>query len=181
MHSRYEYGRDVRSDKKYEYDNYFGKYNQVQAAKQFLIDKKINENVSYDIEFLEEEDFGREDSQINNYQPDCKLITPYGKYWIEIKVQMKPPNEDVHIKRNQIDKLVKLNGYVLYSMKKMYFIHSARWLKKNSFRIAFSQRLHKECYIIDSNIIKWVYWLHTPEYKDYYKDGNYTSKQKGKR
>jgi hypothetical protein len=182
MYSRYKYGRDNRSDKKYKLDNYIGKYNQIKAAEQYIIDKQITENITYKIEMLKEEAFGETDDQIKPYQPDCKIYTPSGEYWLEIKVQMKPPKEDVHIKENQINKLVELDGYVLYSMQSKYFIHSAKWLKQNSKGVEYSQRLYKRCYIIDNEIINWVNWLHKPEFIDYYKEyGNYTKKQEGKR
>lgn len=177
MHSRYEYGKDKRSDKKYKLDNYVGKYNQNECIKQYLIEKEVFENRKYEASMHEEEMFGDTDDKIQDYHPDCELITPGGNFWLEIKVQMKPKGEDVHIKQNQVDKLIQLNGYVLYSTQKEYFIHTAKHLKENAERIGYSNKLYKMCYIIKENKVKWFKWQHPPNYMDYYKEyGNYTKK-----
>jgi len=177
MHSRYEYGRDKRTDKEYKQQNYVGKYNQYECIKEYVTQKKIFENVDINVELQEEELFGDTDAKIKDYKPDCKILTPAGSYWVEIKVDMSKPKEDVHIKQNQIDKLVQLGGYIFYSMRRKYFIHSAKYIKEESTGIAHSHRLHKMCYIIGDDKLKWVNWQHLPNYKNYYKEyGNNTQK-----
>ena len=133
---------------------------------------------------IKEKLFVEVDEEIRDYEPDVKLHTPNGDYWIEIKVQMKPKGENVHIKENQINKLVQLEGFVLYSTADEYFIHRASYLKSISNGVIFSNRLHKRCYDIDSDKLQWNKWLHKPEYYKYPKRnyyGNYTKKQEGKR
>lgn len=173
MLSQYEYGRDIRNDKKYEDDVRTGKYNQQLAIEQFLIDKQ-SENKMYGYQYIEDEDFMTENASWS-YSPDYILITDkLQQYYVEVKVQMKPFGENVHIKQNQIDKLIILNGFVLYSTDKQYFIHSAKYLKEVSDGIIFSNKLNKKCYDIVTDKLKWTYWLHYPDYKSY--ASKYTSK-----
>ena len=182
MHSKYNYGKDKRSDKKYKLDNYIGKYNQNVCIQEYLNYKYLVDGQKYEGEILEEELFGDTDEKIRAYMPDFRLHTPSGIYWIEVKVQMVPLSEDLHFKKNQLDKLIDLNGYVLFSMKKVFFVHTAKYLKSKSIDLRISNRFHKLCYIIDKNELTWQNWLHLPEYKDYYREnGKYTSKQKGER
>jgi hypothetical protein len=181
MATKYQYGKDLRSDNKYKLDNYYGKYNQRICAQEYLNYKKMVDNEQYEIQMFNEEAFGTDDSAINTYKPDCKLETPTGSYWVEIKVQTKPLGEKIHLKQNQLDKLIDLEGYFLYSLKERFFIHSAKWLKQYS-TLEHSNIFHKLCYIIQSDILDWKYWIHYPNYKDYYIENGYnTKKQKGKR
>lgn len=177
MISKYDYGKDIRTDEEYREYNVVGKYNQDLCIKQYITDKFINENKFYNFIWQPEKDFAENDNEVKDYQPDYILIVDDKEYALEIKVQMVPLNHNIHIKYNQIKKLIEMGGFVLLSTKDRYFIHSARYLLNVSNGIIFSNKLFSKCIDIEADKVTWINWLHKPKYKEYPRiNGKYTRK-----
>jgi len=171
MSDRYDYAKDVRTDKQFENNLKIGKHNQKLAIEQFIIDKHIEKGIWY--EYLEQEEETEGAVQYWEFVPDYLLIYQSNIIQVEVKVQMGKLQDYTDFKSNQIEYLVKHNGIILYAIKNHYALIEPKAVKKINNKV-FSDKLNSWCYRIDTDIINWKRWLHTPEFMNY--ESKYTKK-----
>jgi len=166
MVSRYEYAKDVRSDKEFEEYLIRGKYNQQLAIEQFVVDKYLDGYGNYGFEELEPEELARNRADWN-YSPDYKLLTPKGNFYLEVKVQMRPLGKEIDFKTNQIHFLIKVGGFILYCLEKKWCIIKPDYIS-NYGDVVESNKLNKEkAYRIQTHNLNWTLWSHSPEFIGY--------------
>lgn len=164
--SQYEYAKDNRTDKKYERTVSGGTYNQEPAIKQLVIDKYLqNGKVLKYIHHIDKE-FQREQG-FWEYSPDYTIIDDNKEIPVEVKVQMTDLGDTIDLKASQIDKLIKLNGVVLYATKIKYCLVYAKHIKQLGNLINSERFGGKPVYQVDTDKLKWTLWVHCPEFRSY--------------
>jgi len=164
--SQYDYAKDNRSDAIYKrnFDN--GTYNQEPAIKQLLIDRYLQDGTILQYKHNADKTFQNEEG-FWEYNPDYIVIADNKEIPTEVKVQMTDLKQTIDLKASQINKLIKIDGAVLYATKKKYCLVYAKQIKEVG-KIIKSERFGgKLVYQVDIDKLLWSDWIHWPDFRNY--------------
>ena len=164
--SQYEYAKDNRTDAKYQSDFDGGTHNQETAIAQLVIDRYLQDGSVIEYKHNPDKTFQNEQG-FWEYSPDYTIINDNKEIPVEVKVQMTDLGDTIDLKASQIDKLIKLNGAVLYATKIKYCLVYATKIKQLGNLINSERFGGKPVYQVDTNKLKWTLWVHYPEFKSY--------------
>lgn len=152
--SQYTYARDTRSDEDYKRQVENGIHNQKIVMEAYVAEKlHIDGEDGWGFVENTDKEFSEE---WGGYQPDYMLITPHAATPIpcEVKTQITPLGESIYLKQNQIDKLVTMNGVVLYATPEKYFMMTALlWQTMEP-----AEKFSKPAYKVYTDEIEWKQW-----------------------
>lgn len=157
--SQYTYARDTRSDEDYRRQVENGIHNQKIVMEAYVAEKlHIDGEDGWGFVENTDKEFSEE---WGGYQPDYMLITPHATTPIpcEVKTQITSLGESIYLKQNQINKLVNMNGVVLYATPDKYFILQA-WLWQT---MELSTKFSKPAYKIYTEDAPWRQWRYRLE------------------
>lgn len=164
--NQYTYAKDNRTDKKYKRNFDGGTYNQEPAIAQLVIDRYLQDNTIIGYKHNPDKTFQNEQG-FWEYSPDYIVVNGNKEIPTEVKVQMTNLGDTIDLKASQIDKLIKLNGAVLYATKIKYCLVYAKQIKQLGNLINSERFGGKPVYQVDTDKLKWTLWIHYPEFRGY--------------
>lgn len=157
---QYTYAKDTRSDEDYKRQVENGIHNQKIVMESYVAEK-LHIDGEDGWNFIENPD-KEFSTEWGEYRPDYLLVTPHAKAPVpcEVKTQLTPLGEAIYVKKNQIDKLVSMNGMVLYATPDKYFMMTALLWQTMEPSEKFSKPAYK-IYTEDAPWRQWKYRLET--------------------
>jgi len=136
----WEKARDKRTNDEVVADYNFGKINEI----------IVFENINLPKFWIDNKD---ELGKVSEYKPDCFMLIK--NRWFPVEIKYTSVNlKYIELKKNQCDKLTKINGLYLQATPLGYVIVSAKLLKKSP--LVENSYCNKPCYRYTPN--KWNKW-----------------------